>query len=320
MSRIFVTRNLPGDALSELASRHEVVINDSDEPVSHERLVEEGKRSDALIVLLSDPVDEQVVASGVKCISTFAVGYDNIDTDAARRHGVAVCNTPDVLTDATADLAFSLLLAAARRIPESEVFLREGKFEGWAPSLFLGMPVAGRVLGVIGAGRIGRAMMARGAGFGMDVRYHQPNPLPSDLERGAIRQELDDLLAESDFVSLHVPLTDETHHLLDERRLGLMKPTAVLINTARGPVVDEAALSEALASGRLFSAGLDVFEKEPAVHPRLMELSNVVMTPHTGSATVTARAEMAKLCCDAVEAVLAGRSPSNAVVPPPSSS
>ncbi len=316
MGRIFVTRGLPGDALSDLADRHEVVINETDEPVGHERLLEEAKRSDALIVLLSDPVDEAVVRSGVKCIATFAVGYDNIDIDAARRHGVAVCNTPDVLTDATADLAFGLLLSAARRIPESEVFLREGKFDGWAPSLFLGMPVAGRVLGVVGAGRIGRAMMMRGRGFGMDVRYCDEGAMPDEEAVAARKQDLDSLLAESDFVSLHVPLTPTTRHMIDARRLALMKQTAVLVNTARGPVVDEAALAEALESGRLFSAGLDVFEEEPKIHPKLMELSNVVMTPHTGSATVTARGRMAELCCGAVDTVLSGGVPPNSVVPP----
>ncbi len=316
MSRIFVTSELPGKAVEELASRHEVVVRTSSERLTHEELVEEAARSDALIVLLSDPIDEAVVASGIKCIATFAVGYDNIDINAARRHGVAVCNTPDVLTDATADLAFGLLLAAARRIPESEVFLRGGMFDGWAPSLFLGMPVAGQVLGVIGAGRIGRAMISRGGGFEMDVRYHAREDLPSIVAKGARSQPLDDLLTEADFVSLHVPLTPETHHLIDRRRLSLMKPTAVLVNTARGPVVDEAALAEALRGERLFGAGLDVFENEPAIHPDLLQLKNVVMTPHTGSATVTARAQMARLCCDAVEAVLAGKVPKNTVVHP----
>ncbi len=290
-----------------------------DRPVPRERLLAEACACDGLIVLLSDRVDEAVLGAGrgrLRVVANYAVGHENVDVEAARRLGIAVCNTPDVLTEATADLAFALMLAAARRIPESERLVRAGRWAGgFSPALLLGVPIAGRVLGVVGAGRIGRAVLARGRGFGMDLRYASRRPLaPEDAAAAGARfRPLDDLLAESDFVSLHVPLTPATRHLVSRERLARMKPTAVLVNTSRGPVVDEEALAEALAAGRLHAAGLDVFEREPAVHPRLLALENAVLTPHIGSATHAARAEMARLCCEGVDAVLAGRRPANLV-------
>ena len=316
MARVFVSRRLPGGHLAALARRHEVVVHPGDGRPGHATLVAEAGQSDALVTLLSDRVDDAVLGAGVKVVANYAVGVDNIDLEAARRHGVLVTNTPDVLTDATADLAFALLLAAARRLPEGARLVAGGRFAGWAPSLLLGQPVAGRVLGVVGPGRIGRAVLARGRGFGMDLAYHGRHPSPEAEALGARRLPLAELLAEADFVSLHVPLTDATHHLLGAGELARMKPTAVLVNTARGPVVDEAALAEALAEGRLFNAGLDVFEAEPAVHPRLLELPGVVLAPHLGSATTTARAEMARLCCEAVDTALAGGTPRSVVLDP----
>ncbi len=316
MARVFVTRRLPGGQLEALARRHEVVVHPDDAAPDHATLVAEAGRSDALVTLLSDRIDDAVLGAGVRVVANYAVGVDNIDLAAARRHGVLVANTPDVLTDASADLAFALLLAAARRLPEAGRMVAEGRFSGWAPSLLLGQPVAGRVLGVVGPGRIGRAVLARGRGFGMDLVYHGRRASPEAEALGARRVTLDALLAGADFVSLHVPLTGATRHLLGADELARMKPSAVLVNTARGPVVDEAALAEALARGRIFAAGLDVFEAEPEVHPGLLGLPNVVLAPHLGSATTTARAEMARLCCEAVDTALAGGTPPNVVVDP----
>ncbi len=318
MGRVFVTRRLPGDALDRLGQVHEVRVYEGSGPVPREVLLEAAAEADALVTMLTDRVDEAVLARGVKVVANCAVGYDNVDLEAARRHGVVVTHTPDVLTEATADLAFALLLAAARRVVEGDRLVRRGVFPPWNPHFLLGRAVSGRVLGVVGPGRIGRAVLRRGRGFGMTLLYHGRRPLPPSVEAelGARRMPFDDLLATSDFVSLHVPLTPETHHLVDAAALSRMKRTAVLVNTARGPVVDEAALAEALAEGRLFAAGLDVFEAEPAVHPALLEAPNVVLTPHVGSATWRARVEMARLCAEAVEAVLGGRKVAHAVVDP----
>jgi glyoxylate reductase len=243
------------------------------------------------------------------------VGFDNVDLAAAEARGIWVTNTPGVLTDATADLAFGLLLAAARRIPESERFLRAGRFDGWAPLLFRGADLFGATLGIVGLGRIGQAMARRARAFGMRIVYAGRRAVDAEVERAleARRVELDELLATSDFVSLHCPLTPETRHLIDAGALARMKKGAILINTARGPIVDEAALVDALRSGHLAGAGLDVFEREPAVHPGLLELENVVLTPHTGSATMGTRRRMAELVCENLERALAGEAPPHPV-------
>ena len=317
MARVFVTSPLPGfEGLAERLEGHELVVWEGAGPCPRATILEEARRSQALITLLSDPIDAEVVTAGPQVVANYAVGFDNIDLEAARGAGVVVTNTPDVLTDATADLAFSLLLAAARRLPESERFLREGRFEGWGPSLYLGKPVWGRRLAVVGAGRIGQAMLARGRGFGMELAYVGRRPLDPAREAalGARKMPLDEALAWADFVSLHTPLTPETRHLIDRRRLELMGPGAVLVNTARGPVIDEAALAAALSAEQLFGAGLDVFEAEPAVHPGLLESPRAVLTPHTGSATDVARAQMAEICGESVRAVLAGETPRHVVV------
>jgi glyoxylate reductase len=314
MSRVFVTRRLPGDAIERLAREHEVRVHEGEGPIAHDALVAAAETADAIVTTLVDRVDAAVLRPGLKVVANYAVGYDNIDLEAARAAGVVVCNTPDVLTDATADLAFALLLGAARRLGEAERLVRAGRWGAWRPDLLLGRAVAGARLGVVGAGRIGRAVLARGRGFGMRLAYTSRRPKPPEVVFGAEQMSLDRLLAECDFVSLHVPLTPETHHLLDRERLFSMKEGAVLVNTARGPVVDEAALAEALEEGPLFAAGLDVFEAEPKVHPTLLEREDVLLSPHLGSATVQARARMAKLCADAVRAVLAGEEPEHRVV------
>ncbi|MDF1565693.1 MAG: D-glycerate dehydrogenase [Deltaproteobacteria bacterium] len=314
MARIFVTRRLPGDALERLREAHELEIRDADTPIGREELIAGARRSEVVICALTDRIDAGVLHPGLKVVANYAVGVDNIDLAAAREAGVVVTNTPDVLTDATADLAFALLLAAARRLPEAERFLRAGRWEGFRASALLGRRVAGAHLGVVGAGRIGQAVLSRGKGFGMELSYWSREPKDPARVSGATHRPLDELLERCDFVSLNVALTPETRHLLDARRLERMKPGAVLVNTSRGPVVDEAALARVLAEGPLFAAGLDVYEEEPRVHPALLELENVVLIPHLGSATDVCREAMVELCVDGVEAVLAGREPANRVI------
>ena len=261
---------------------------------------------DAFLSLLTDRIDEQVMASGdrLRLVANMAVGTDNVDLAAAERLGIAVSNTPDVLTDATADLAFALLLAAARALPWADRYVRAGAFTGWTPKLGVGLDVTGRTLGIVGAGRIGRAVAERAQGFRMEILLHSRSggtPLPELLER-------------SDFVSLHVPLSDETRHLIGAAELALMKPSAVLVNTARGPIVDEAALVRALRERTIAAAGLDVFEHEPALTPGLAALPNVVFAPHLGSATHATRDRMAEIAARNVIACATGAALPTAVV------
>ena len=301
-----MTSELPGDAGAVLSTEHEVV-----------RELAAVREADALLSMLTDPVDRALIESapGLVVIGNCAVGYDNVDVAAATEHGVLVCNTPNVLTDATADFAWALLLAAARRVAEADRFVRAGRFSGWKLDLLLGQPVHDKTLGVVGLGRIGRAVAQRARGFSMRVLYHQRTRADAAVERelGAELVSLETLLAESDFVSLHVPLTDATRGLIGEAELSRMKPTAVLVNTTRGPVVDEAALGRALAGGRIAAAGLDVFEREPEVHPELLRLENAVLAPHIASATEETRALMARSVADDIVRVLRGEGPRSPV-------
>ena len=262
--------------------------------------------ADALICLLLDRIDAAVLARAprLRAIATCAVGYDNVDVPAATARGIAVANTPDVLTEATAELAFALLLAAARRLPEGEALVRSGGWPGWRLDQLLGVELTGKTLGIVGYGRIGRAMARRAEAFGMRVLY-------SDPRHGGV--PLDELFARADAVSLHCPLTPATRGLVDARRLALMKPTAIVVNTARGGCVDDGALADALVAGRLFAAALDVFEGEPRLDPRLLAAPRLVLAPHIGSATTETRTRMAQLCADAVIAVLSGTRPANQV-------
>lgn len=273
--------------------------------------------ADAVVTWFCDRIDEGVMEAagpGLKILANFAVGYDNIDLAAARRRGVVVTNTPDAVTEGTADMAWALLLSAARMLPRVHGFVRSGEWIGhgiMGPSEFIGQSIAGRTLLIVGAGRIGYATALRSLGWGMRILYHARSRKPA-FEFAPLNGrwvELDDGLREADFVSIHTPLTAETRHLIDERRLGLMKPSAVLVNTSRGPTVDEAALGRALRSGGLFAAGLDVFEREPEIDPLLLTLENVVMSPHIGSATVDSRTAMTTLCEANIRAVLSGRAP-----------
>ena len=266
--------------------------------------------ADALVCLLLDRIDQSVIARAPKLrvIANCAVGYDNIDLAAATAAGIAVTNTPDVLTEATAELAFALLLAAARRLPEGEALIRSRRWPGWQLDQLLGVQLTGKTLGVIGLGRIGKAMVRRAEAFGM--RSIHANRGLDQIDQ---IDQIDHVFAEADVVSLHCPLTPETRHLVDARRLALMKPTAILVNTARGGCVDEAALIDALRASWIFAAALDVFEREPEINAALYDCPRLVLAPHIGSATTETRIAMARLCADAVIEVLAGRRPANLV-------
>jgi glyoxylate reductase len=313
VARVLLTRCLPDGGTDPLvAAGHEIVHNAEDVPFTHAQLCAAVAEVDAVVCLLTDRIDDAVFAAGggrLQVVANVAVGYDNIDVAAATAAGVAVCNTPGVLDETTADLAFLLLLAASRLASTAEADLRSGRWHGWGINQYLGRDVYGATLGVVGYGRIGRAVAARAAGFGMRVLHHTRHDTGVDGWVG----DLDALLAESDAVSLHVPLTDDTRHLIDERRLRLMKPTAVLVNTARGPVVDEEALAAALETGEIFAAGIDVYEREPEIHPRLLAAPRTVLLPHVGSASQQTRTRMAQLACEGVVAVLAGRRPPHLV-------
>lgn len=319
MPRVIITRPIPGDAEGVLrAAGHEVWVNPNDSPLPRDRLIAELSRSAGVITLLNDRVDEALLAAapGLRVVANYAVGFDNLDLQACTRRGVLATNTPDVLTDATADLAMALLLACARRLIEADAYLRAGRFKLWGPKLFLGADLAGRTLGIVGLGRIGKATARRATGFGMRILYHEPLRNPdAEAALGAAYRELDALVAESDFISLHCPLTPKTHHLIDERRLALMRPSAILINTARGPIVDENALVKFLVAGRIGGAGLDVYEREPDLADGLAAAPNTVLLPHIASATSWTRSRMAQIAAENVVAALAGRSPPNLLNP-----
>ncbi len=313
MARVLVTRRLPGGLEPRVEAGHELIEPDVARPFTHDEIVEQVAGVDAIVCLLTDQIDDAVLAAGMprlRVVANVAVGHDNIDLDAAAARGITVCNTPGVLDDTTADLAFLLILAAARRIWEAESDLRAGKWPGWDIDQYLGRDVHGAVLGVVGFGRIGQAVARRAAGFGMEVLHHTRR----DTGTAGWRGDLDRMLADGDIVTVHVPLTDETRHLIDARRLALMKPDAVLVNTSRGPVVDEEALAVALEEGAIFAAGLDVFEREPEVHPRLLVAPRTVLLPHIGSASVATRTRMAQVAAENVVAVLAGDRPRNPVI------
>jgi len=313
VGRVLVTRRLPAGGTDPLVDAgHELVQREDDTPWTHDELVVAAPGVDAIVCLLTDRIDAQVIDAGVprlRVVANVAVGFDNIDVAAAHAQGVAVCNTPGVLDETTADLAFLLILAAARVASDAEADLRAGRWTGWGIEDHLGTDVHGATLGVVGFGRIGRAVARRASGFGMTVLHHTRNDTGVEGWVG----DLDELLAASDIVSLHVPLSAETHHLIDARRLALMKRTAVVVNTARGPVVDEEALAAALEAGTIFAAGVDVYEHEPNAHPRLLGAPRAVLLPHIGSATTATRLRMTRVACEGVIAVLAGDTPPNLV-------
>ena len=315
--RVLVLADIPTALRLRLAEALEVVV-DPLGVVSEAEVAARAAGFHGLLPLLVHPVGERVFAAapGLEIVANCAAGLDNVDLAAARRRGITVTHTPGVLTEDTADFTWALLLAATRRVVDADAFVRRGAFRGWDLNLFQGRSLRGATLGVVGAGRIGQAVLARARAFGLRSLYHSLERLDAarEAELAAEWRELDALLAESDLVSLHVPLTPETRHLIDERRLALMKPGAFLVNTARGPVVDEAALAAALGAGRLAGAGLDVFEREPAVHPDLLAAENVVLAPHLGSATAETRFRMAELAVESLlDQLAAGRRPRLAV-------
>lgn len=316
MKRVLITRRIFPEAFEFLRERGLAYEMNEGPPLGKAELLAKVREAEGLICLLSDRIDREVLEAGkaLKVVANVAVGYDNIDLQAASELGIMVTNTPEVLTEATADLTFGLILAVARRIVEGDKLVRGGGFHGWELDLLLGAEVHHKTLGIIGLGRIGQAVARRARGFGMEILYYDPVRRPElEQELSAESVGLEELLQRSDFVSLHLPLTPQTRHLLGKRELELMKPTAFLINVARGPIIDEEALVQTLRSGKLAGAALDVFEHEPEVHPELHELANVVLTPHIGSAGRETRVKMALMAAENVIAALAGRRPPNLV-------
>jgi len=311
LHRVLVTRRLPDGGLDPLAGHDIVGPNADDTPFTHDELIALIADVDAVVCLLTDRIDAEVIGAGrgLRVVSNVAVGYDNIDLRAAAAQGVVVCNTPGVLDETTADLALLLILAAARVASPAERDLRAGMWTGWGITDHLGHDVHHSTLGIVGYGHIGRAVARRASGFGMHVLHHSRH----DTGEPGYIADLDALLADSDIVSLHVPGGAATHHLIDARRLALMRPSAVLVNTARGTVVDEAALADALHDDRIFAAGLDVYEREPQIHPRLLSAPRTVLLPHIGSASFATRARMATMATAAVATVLGGGTPANVV-------
>jgi glyoxylate reductase len=314
---VLVTGNLPGDIASPLKDRFDVTLYRQDRPMEREALLSAAGAKHGLLCMITDRIDGELLdrAPDLKMVANFGVGFNNIDVGAATARGILVSNTPGVLTDATADLTMALILAAGRRVVEGDTYTRQGRFQFWAPFHFLGCEITGKTLGIVGMGRIGAAVARRASGFDMPVLYHNRSRLPAEEEEamGARYVELDTLLQQSDFISLHVPLTPETRHLIGERELNAMKPSAYLINTARGPVIDEAALLEALKGKQIAGAGLDVYEHEPALTPGLDQLTNVTLLPHMGSATENTRRRMGAMAVENLIAGLEGRTPPNLI-------
>jgi len=314
--KIFVTRKIPKAGLELLKKEHEIEVFPYDRIPKKDEIIKGLKGKDGLLCLLTDPIDKEVIYSEpkLKMIASYAVGYDNIDVTAATKRKIPVSNTPEVLTDATSEMAWALLFSVARRIVEADKFTRAGKYKGWGPMLMLGQDVANKTLGIIGAGRIGKAVALKSQGFNMKILYvssHKNETLERKLN--AKKVKLPQLLNESDFVSVHVPLSKDTYHLISEKELKIMKETAILINTSRGPVVDEKALIKALTEKWIFGAGLDVYEHEPEINEKLKKLDNVVLQPHSASATIDSRTKMSILAAENMIAGLKGAIPPNCI-------
>lgn len=322
MAKIFITRKISDAGIEKLKTAgHEVVVSPHDRVLAKEELMDflKSGKFDAVLCLLTDKIDNAVFESAgkqVKVFANLAVGFDNVDVEAAKKRGIYITNTPEVLSETVAEHTFALILAIAHRIAEADAFTRAGKYKGWEPELLLGRDVSGKTLGVVGLGRIGSRVAYHGVkGFGMKAFYHDVKR-NADFEKeyeAVYKEKLEELLAEADFVSLHVPLLPSTRHLINMDRLQKMKRTAYLINTSRGPVVDEAALARALQGGLIAGAAIDVFEEEPKVHPDLLSLQNIILTPHIASATHETRAKMAQCAAKNIIAALAGQEPPNMV-------
>jgi glyoxylate reductase len=312
---LYVSRLLPDPVMAAVRAQYDLLHEPSNGPAAPTALRQGLSQAVAAIVTLTDRIDADTLASAreLKVLANYAVGYNNIDLDAAQRRGIAVTNTPDVLTDATADLTWALLLAAARRVVEGDRLVRSGQWTGWTPTQLLGAAVTGSIVGIVGMGRIGQAVARRAAGFQMQVIYHSHRAVDAPPGAHWTSRDLPDLLRESDIVTIHVPLTPETRHLIGAPEFALMRRTAILINTARGPIVDESALVTAVQEGTIAGAGLDVFEDEPKIHPHLASMPQVVLLPHLGSATLATRMEMGMICLKNIEAILAGQPAPNRV-------
>jgi len=314
----YVTRLLPHPAMDLLARHANVEVNPEDRVLTRTELLLKVRGKDAVIPLLTDTIDAEVfdAAKRAKIFANYAVGFNNIDIPAATARGILVSNTPGVLTDSTADMAWALLMAAARRVAEGDRFTRDGKFKGWGPMMLLGQEVTGKTLGIIGGGRIGKEFALRANGFRMRIIYTDIQPSPvMEAEAKATFVDQETLLREADFIALHVPLTPDTHHLISEKEFEIMKNTAILVNTSRGPVVDEIALVKALKEKKIWAAGLDVYEWEPEITPGLLELDNVILLPHIASATVETRTKMGIMAVENVLAVMRGELPPNCLNP-----
>lgn len=319
--RVIVTRKLPDSVETRMAELFDVQLNLSDTPMDQKALIEAVRTADVLVPTVTDNIDADVIAAGkdsLKLIANFGAGVNHIDVAAAREAGITVTNTPGVLTEDTADLAMALLLSVPRRIFEGEKILRAGDWSGWAPTFLMGHRIQGKRLGIIGMGRIGQAIAKRAKAFNIAVHYHKRNRLPLEIEgelEATYWENLDEMLSRMDFVSVNCPLTEKTHHLLDHDRLKKLQPHAVLINTARGEIVDENALADLIEVGRIAGAGLDVFEEEPTINPKLLELENVVLLPHMGSATIEARVAMGEKVLINVRAFVDGHKAPDRVLP-----
>lgn len=317
--KVFITRNIPGPAIDNLREHFDVYVNPNDRVLTRDELLSGVKGMDAVLSQLTDIIDSEVFdAAGEQCriFADYAVGYNNIDVSEATKRSIIITNTPDVLTDSTADMAWALLFAVSRRVVEGDKYVRAGKYKGWTPTMLLGMDVSGKKVGIVGAGRIGMNFARKARGFNMEILYtgRKPNEY-FEKNLGAKFLDKETLLKEADFVTLHVPLTSFTKHYIGEKELQLMKKTAILINTSRGPVVDEKALARALKKGEIWGAGLDVFENEPDVEQELIELDNVVIVPHLGSATEETRTNMGIIASRNIIKVLNGDMPETCVNP-----
>ena len=318
--RVFVTRKLPPAAMEFLEKTFDLTCNPYDRALARQELLDRVSGIDGLLPLLTDRIDAELMdraGDRLKIIANYAVGYNNIDLEAATACRIAVTNTPGVLTDTTADLTMALLLGVARRITEGDAYTRSGKYQGWAPLLFLGTDVHLKTLGLMGFGRIGMAVAKRAAGFDMRILYTNDCQVDPEVDKQFNARCLDKetLLQASDFISIHVPLTPQTHHLMGAREFSLMKPTAYIINTSRGEVIDEQALVEALKKGQIAGAALDVYEHEPEIHPALLEMPNVLLLPHIGSASLETRTKMGMIAARNLEAFFKGEIPPNCLNP-----
>ncbi len=313
MKKVFITYKLPGSP-EKILQKHgfRISIHSGNKPITRKDLLNKGKDADAVITLLTDKIDREVIDAFQKCkiIANCAVGYNNLDVEYARSKKIIVTNTPDILTDATADLTAALILACARRFHEGEAIMRANQFKGWKPDMLLGMELKRKIVGIVGAGRIGQATAKRLKAFGTGIIYFDRNKREDfENETGAEKVSLNFLLKNSDIISVHLPLSKNTFHLLDETNLKLIKPTSVIVNTSRGEVIDEKSLVNLLKKKKIFAAGLDVYEGEPKINHELLKLENVFLLPHLGSATTETRSAMAYLCAQNVINVLKGKAP-----------